>query len=1409
MNLASRCGGRLFLITLFFVALSFGNGLCDPPPTVRVGAYENRPKIYSNSRGAVVGIFADILETVAKEEGWRLQYVFGTWSQCLDRLAQNEIDIMVDVAFSEERGRIYDFADESVFLNWGTVYTRSGFAIESLLDLRGKTIAVMRGSIHTDGSDGIKSLAAKFDLGLTYIEVDGYDEVFDLLDSAAADAGVVNRLYGALNETGHQIQKTPLLFNPVQLKFAATKGSPYGRILLDRLDVQLRRLKNDPNSVYHEIITAYLNGVEFQRQLKDEMGEISLTPAERAWLKAHPVVHMGVNPAYAPYSFLDEHGYLQGVAMDFCALICRRLGLHLKAVPGLSWTQILDGARKGFVDVVLTAVKTDEGAQFLRFSKPYIPTPLVIMSREDDQRIDGPEDLGGHKVALVKGYACTHRVVAEHPSIKPHMVATPLDGLMAVSAGEADLYVGVLGTNDFLSRKFGIANLQVAARYDMCFWGQRFGVRKDWPELASILDKALNAIPEKRKISIFNSWISIKSALRGAAVLQERHCLTEDETNWIQNHRQIRVGVDPEFAPFEYFTKEGTYAGIASDYVKILNSRLGLNMQVVPNLTWEETMAAARRKELDVLPCVAVTQERIKDLNFSIPYLEFHRVIINRTDAPFFAGLNDIAGQKVAVQANTSHSGYLEDRTTIRPTLYATLQEALQAVSNGEADALVGNIASATYWIRKLHLTNLKVAAPVSHELQKLHFAVRKDWSQLVPIINKGLASISLAKENKVKQRWIDVEYDPGIDPARFWKRILQVVGVALLILAAVATWNFMLKREIRIRQKIEKRLTFRLDFETLLLGMSSLFINLKTKQVDEQIDLALKRIAAFVNVECGFVFTMAANGSRFFSSHGWYSEALKGKMARFRKMDAASMPWWLARLKRNEEVAVSCVDALPAEAAAEKELLLAADIHAIVSIPMGVGGDITGILGMASIQSDRAWSADEVALLKAMGQIFTNALQRKRAEEALQRSHDQLELRVAHRTADLAKANESLQQEITDRKRMEAEKEQLSEQLIYAQKMEAIGTMAGGIAHDFNNILAPIMGYADMLKLRLKPGSENRKHLDQIISASNRARELIRQILTFSRQADHESKPIGLEPLVKETLKLMRSSLPATIAIRADIAPEAGSIVGNPTQIHQLLMNLCTNARHAMLKRGGVLTVAVDEVQYPVDTVIDGQHLKAGDYVRLRVSDTGQGIEDSIRKRILEPYFTTKASDGGTGLGLSVVHGIVKKHGGYLSFASTVNKGTRFQILFPKHTEPGAVGNVAVERTLPGGSERIWVLDDDDAIAVMEQKMLENLGYEVRAFTQSDRLLEAFKRNGGRVDLVITDMTMPMRTGAELARQLLKLQPDIPIILCTGFSESIDVAKAKEIGIREYLMKPIVLKELADAVRKVLDEPP
>ena len=542
---------------------AFADDTLQVPLIIRVGAYENRPKIYTDDSGNIVGLFPDVLNYTAQKEGWRLKYVHGTWSQCLERLKKNEIDIMVDVAFSEERAQDYNFSHETFLVNWATVYTGPKQAIESLIDLSGKKIAVMQDSIHTEGEGGIKALALKFDIDCTFVEVESYKEVFELLSNNKVDAGIVNRIFGSLFSKEYDVRKTSMIFNPSQLKFAFPKDSALAPALIERIDHNLYELKKDPESIYNKALYVYLSGL----------------PRE------------------------------------------------------------------------------------LIFSEPDIAQPVKTIT------------------------------------------------------------------------------------------------------------------------------------------------LTFAEEAWIRSHPVIRLGVDPEFSPFEYIAPEGLYSGIASEYVKLLNQRLGLNMQVTKDLTWKEAVDKAKNKEIDVLPCVGMTQGRKNFFKFSQSYINFHRAIITRTDNPFLTGLSDIENMKVAVQQNSSHEGYLRENTKIEPLLYETLKKALLAVSNGRAQAFVGNIASSTYWIRKLNLTNLKVAAPVSQVTQNLHFAVRYDWPELISILNKGLASISREEENDIRKRWINIEYKPGIAPRVVWRYILQIAGVALVILLVILIWNYRLKREIQKRIEIDKKL--------------------------------------------------------------------------------------------------------------------------------------------------------------------------------------------------------------------------------------------------------------------------------------------------------------------------------------------------------------------------------------------------------------------------------------------------------------------------------------------------------------------------------------------------------------------------------------------------------------------------
>jgi len=360
------------------------------------------------------------------------------------------------------------------------------------------------------------------------------------------------------------------------------------------------------------------------------------------------------------------------------------------------------------------------------------------------------------------------------------------------------------------------------------------------------------------------------------------------------------------------------------------------------------------------------------------------------------------------------------------------------------------------------------------------------------------------------------------------------------------------------------------------------------------------------------------------------------------------------------------------------------------------------------------------------------------------------------------------------------------------------------GLAHDFNNILVPILGFTELALSDLPHGSKAHEDLSQVLNAGKRARDLVRHILTFSRQTEEEQRPIQLAPIIKEALKLLRPTLPTTIEIRQNIAPETGVVNADPTQIYQILMNLCTNAKHAMPK-GGLLEISMVNVDLNEEFCAQHEGLTAGTHVRLSVRDTGCGMNRETLVRIFDPFFTTKAIGEGTGMGLSVVHGIVKSHGGNISVYSEPGIWTTFDTYLPV-VESIAETRPETAEPVRGGTESILFVDDEATVAEAGSETLKRLGYRVTMRTSSIEALELFRVKPGEFDLIITDYTMPNMTGADLTVEILRIRPGIPVILCTGFSYAITQEKARVLGIKEFVMKPIVGVELGKIVRRVLD---
>ena len=429
---------------------------------------------------------------------------------------------------------------------------------------------------------------------------------------------------------------------------------------------------------------------------------------------------------------------------------------------------------------------------------------------------------------------------------------------------------------------------------------------------------------------------------------------------------------------------------------------------------------------------------------------------------------------------------------------------------------------------------------------------------------------------------------------------------------------------------------------------------------------------------------------------------------------------------------------------------------------------------------------------------------ERSRAEQELVRHRERLVELVEERMVELKAANRILQQEIEERKQAEEENRNLDAQLRHAQKIEAIGILAGGIAHDFNNMLVPIMGFAELIRMHLPERDDMKEYAGHLLQAASRAKDLVRRILTFSGQREGERKPVDLGEIIGDVLSLLHSILPATIRIRTEVDPSAHWILADPTQIHQVLMNLCVNAAQAM-PDGGELNISLRKAGREDLLAAGGQAPAAEPGVHLCVRDTGIGMDEETLSHVFEPYFTTKGIGKGTGLGLSVVHGIIYQHEGHIRVETEPGRGSSFHIYLPASI-PVVKTTVPESERPAGGSETILIVDDEISVLQLLRHTLEIVGYKVIPAGDPVQARELFQEMSNEIDLVITDQTMPFMTGEMLALELLSIRPDIPIILCSGFSRSVSPEEAKKKGVSQFIMKPVVGADLHRAVRQVLD---
>ncbi|MBW6486891.1 MAG: PAS domain S-box protein [Syntrophobacterales bacterium] len=900
---------------------------------------------------------------------------------------------------------------------------------------------------------------------------------------------------------------------------------------------------------------------------------------------------------------------------------------------------------------------------------------------------------------------------------------------------------------------------------------------------------------------------------------------------------EIRAGFHRNFPP-GYVIDEATGkpAGFAAEVMNEVARIAGLEIRYLVFDDWPQINNALLAGRIDIVPNMGITEERKRYADFTSPVGALNIRIFVRETALGIRGLADLQDRNVAVVDFNAGQMIMREYGKGRVVVFNSLEEASFSLLSGKTDALIYPEQPVLLIARKSGVANRIKAVGAPLVEVKRAIAVKKGEPALLAKLDRAVQLfIATPKCREIYAKW-------HFEPEPYWspRRVAIIVGIFLLLLIIViaiahhlslrrlnrdlqsslerqkSAEALLQKSEMRYRHLVESShdLIWEVDENGVYTYVSPLVKELLGYESGEVLgktpfDLMPEKEAGrvkalFADIAAGRqLFRNFENCNRhkdgtlvILETNGSPIIDESGAFCGYRGMDRD-----ITERKRAEE------DRQRLAAAIEQsgETVVIVDKEGIIQYVNPAFERTTGYTRAEAVgknprilQSGR----QDIDFYKSLWSVLTaggtwkgHFVNKKKdgslyEEDATISPVRNLSGEVIHYVA--------VKRDVTEKLKTER-------QLLQAQKLEAIGTMAGGIAHDFNNILGAIAGYTELSLAKIPPESRIKHYLEQIQTSSQRAISLVRQILEFSRLTEKDRKPIRLIPLIKETVKMLKEIIPSTIAVRLNIRTGADAVLGDATQIYQVLMNLCTNAYQAMKDKGGQLEIELLKTEAGGDIEDSIQGLTPGSYVEIIIRDTGTGIDPLIRKRIFDPFFTTKKIGEGTGLGLSVVHGIVRSCGGKITVESRVDEGSAFHVYLPLLAENPEASSGELPQPLGEGKGRILLVDDEEMLVDMARETLEGYGYTVLAWTDSVQALEAFRAHPEEFDLVVTDQTMPVMTGIELARNIVSIRPDMPIILCTGFIDSTLEEKATAAKIREVILKPVVIRGLIAKMQELL----
>lgn len=1176
---------------------------------------------------------------------------------------------------------------------------------------------------------------------------------------------------------------------------------------------------------------------DFIYQKKSEP-TLALRPEEKKWLAEHPKIRVGVMNAWPPLNFVDENGRLQGIGVDYIQLMNMKLGnaLVLEASPFIeNYNRVKDKN----LDALLDITPKPEREPFFHFTNPYLIIPHVIVGQKNGPYIESEEDLEGRTIAIERGFYNIDYFQKNFPQISIREYESTSDALDAVSRNEADAYVGNRAVVIYTIEKDLLTNLQVMGRSLQDPIVLTIGIRKDWPELLPILNRALASISQEEYGAIRRKWTSLEDA---AQIFMPDTILTPEEIDWLAKHRHIRMGVDSHHPPYDFMDATKTHCGIASDFVNLLNQRLNVEMYPETAANWNEVMEKVRKGEIDVIPCMAKTAARAEYLLFTQPYLRVPLVILTREDSPIVKDVNDFSDLKVVlIEEDAPQEFLIRDYPQKKFTYVKNLEEALLEVSKGKADAFVSDFESIRYVIKKLGLKNLRIAATTPYQLD-ISFAVRKDWPEMVIILSKTLQTIADSEKQRFQDRWTQVQVERHVDWGMVWRISLLIVSVSIVVLGFFYYWNRRLAREIVERKRIEEAL--RISEEKYRTLVQNLNIGVYRNTGDSggrflEANPAIVRIFGFESTE-EFMKTSVSDlyydreDRRVLLEEIRRNGSVVDRQLYLRRRDG--QPFWasctaIAQFDSNNRI--QWIDGVIADITEHKKRdeqlhhyeFITNSVKVMMSLVNRnyvyeavndeycwmvckhrseiIGCSAADVWGVETFEHfikpnfDRCFQGEEFSYeiwlnLARVGKRFCHVTYFPYRDKTGTVTHAVV---VTH--------------DITIRKQAEEELQKAKEASDAANRAKS--SFLANMSHEIRTPMNAILGYSQLLYR--EPGiTKLQKEFIEIINRSGEhLMTLINDILEMSKI---ESGRINLNPETFDLYSLL-NDLEIMFHARAEVKKiylqiEHGVDVpqilyADEGKIKQVLINIIGNAMKFTDAGGITVRTALKELQRErVIPIADSYPLCR---IAIEIEDTGCGIAPEEIDKVFDQFEQTQSGQnkgGGTGLGMPISRQYAHMMGGDLTLRSELGKGSVFSFEFEAeiHSEnelkSKTISTRHVERIAPGQRpSRVLVVDDRDTNRDLLSRMLARVGFTVREVENGYQAVEEFAQ--WDPDIIFLDMVMPGIDGCETMRRIRATGKgaSIPILMVSASALVEDLNKAIEAGANGYIRKPFREEQL------------